>query len=118
MGLAVVVSAGVTAPTRPPKRPGAGVAPSEVGAGVRAPARPPKSPGTGVAPVVLLVVVGAAVRAPMRPPNSPPGAAVVAGAAVEAEAAVLEVPATGMQLGFLRPSESLPTGMMPTALGQ
>ena len=43
--------------------------------------------------VGLAVVVGAGVSAPTKPPNSPPGAAVVAGAAV------VEAPATGMQLG-------------------
>ena len=60
VGLAVVVGAGVSASTMPPKR--------LAGAAV-------------VAPVVTLVVVGAGVRAFVSPPNSPAGAAVVAGTA-------------------------------------
>ncbi len=60
MGLAVVVGAGVSASTTPPKR--------LAGAAV-------------VAPVVTLVVVGAGVRAFVSPPNSPAGAAVLAGTA-------------------------------------
>ena len=61
--------------------------------------------------VRLAVVVGAGVRAPTRAPNSPPGAAVVAGAAVEGGAAVvagtavLGTSAAGTELGFQRPQQ-------------